>query len=364
MNLSDLRDELDLRAHDLEADASTISAGVAGKVRATKRRRTAAGAVAACAIAAIAGLTAWNGMKPPTTPAPAVTKHVTLGADGLPSRVIPDAPGDVIKDGLRYRAHVADDRLAAGFIGDRGQGQFTLLWEPTTIHVSISAECYLPGLTADEAQTYMVTVGLEGHEGVMGSWCSAQRPEIPDLPAGGAIPGEPGQGWTDLTVGQTARLRVQLVDAKTKEPRAVDGALLTGAVYELGPQAKIADEAGKTVAVLPDRIEHQGYTYRLVGTVAGPLAKGYLPEVTTPRGIPFLLTWGSAGVVLPSAGAGSDMGHLQLSGLDEASGRGIEGGGWSTVAQRARGGGSAAIRVEGPQPKHGIAFIATYVPVG
>lgn len=363
MNLSDLRDELDLRAHDLTADASAISAGVAGKVRATKQRRVAAGGVAACAVAAMVGLTMWSGMKPPSAPAPAVTSKVTLGADGLPSRAVQDAPGDVVKDGLRYRAKVADDRLAVGFIGDKGQGQATLLWEPTTTHVSIAAECYLPGADTTEAQALVLRVGLAGTEGFFGGPCQAGLPQGRDLPASGVIPGEPGQGWSELAVGSNASLRVQLVDAKSGKPTSAEGVQITAAVYELGTRAMITDEAGKTVAALPYVIEHQGYAYRIREVVDRPLAHGALPEITTPEGQPFLVAWGSAGTDVASAGAGSDVGYLQLTGLDEESSL-VQAGGWSTVTQRTRGLGSAAIRIEGPRPTQGTAFLVTYVPIG
>jgi len=215
MNVTDLRDELTAHADGL-GTAPDLAAGVAGRVRTTKRRRAvAAGSVATLAVVALAvGVVTSLGRPAPSVPAGSPSSAAPMvGADGMPFRAVPDAPGDVVKDGLHYRARVADDRLAAGFVGDRGQGQFTLAWEPTTTHVSVGAECYLPGLTADEASVYMVTVSLGGTTGFFGSSCTGGRPQQRDLPAGGAVPGEPGQGWTELTVGRAASVRVQLVDA-------------------------------------------------------------------------------------------------------------------------------------------------------
>lgn len=369
MNLSDLRDELTAHADDVGA-APDLRAGVAARVRATKRRRAAvAGSVATLTVAALA-VGAVASLDRPVAPTPAGSVSTTaprLGTDGMPYRVVPVAAGDVVKDGLRYRAQVADDRLAAGFIGERGQGQFSLVWTPTTTHVSIGAECYLPGLTDVEAAKYLVTVGLEGTKGFLGSTCSAHRPMERDLPAGGGIPGEPGGGWTELRVGQTARLRVQLVDARTSRPVSVDAAQLTGAVYELGAQQPVEDEAARMVAALPTVIEHQGYRYRLAGIATGPLASGELPELGVPGNVygglavpdgPFLVTWGSAGTDLAGIGS-ADSASLRLEGLrDGTEARSY--GAWGTTTVPAGSAQHLKLVAEGGRPNHGTGFIAIY----
>ena len=82
MNITDLRDELERRTEDLRAELPSVQAGVAGKVRATKRRRAAAGVAAVCAVAAIAGITVWSGMDRSAPPVPAVSRPApTVGAD-------------------------------------------------------------------------------------------------------------------------------------------------------------------------------------------------------------------------------------------------------------------------------------------
>ncbi|MBW8729972.1 MAG: hypothetical protein JF622_03010 [Terrabacter sp.] len=275
----------------------------------------------------------------------------------MPFRSVPDAPGDVVKDGLRYRAKVADDTLAAGFIGDRGQGQFTLLWRPTTTHVSVGAECYLPGLTQDEAATYMVTVSLGGATGFFGSSCSAGRPAERDLPAGGAVSGEPGQGWTELAVGQPTSLRVRLVDARSNKPASVDGAQLTGAVYELGAQVTMMDLAGKPVAALPEVREHAGYRYRLTSSVAGPLdVPGTPQETAAPPSGPFLVTYGTALT-------GSPRREPVFYGLDGLVGEQTQTqeGGSETAAQPSGDGRPLRLEVaQGSAPPRGTGFIAVY----
>jgi hypothetical protein len=353
MNLSDLRDELTTHADDL-GTAPDLAAGVAGRVRTTKRRRAvAAGSVATLAVVALTvGVVTSLGRPAPSVPAGSPSSAAPMiGADGLPFRVVPDAPGDVVKDGLRYRSHVADDTLAAGFIGDRGQGQFTLLWEPTTTHVSVGAECYLPGLTAAEAETYMVTVSLGGTKGFFGSSCAAGRPAERDLPAGGTVSGEPGQGWTDLTVGRAASLRIQLVDARTNKPASVDGALLTGAIYEQGAQTTVNDLSGAPVAAIADVVEHQGYRYRLDGrvSIADATSRDEI-VVPTPGGRPFLVTYGFAGT-------GTE-GAERLDGLADQS-TAISGG-LTTVAQPARAVSTVTLRHEGPVSPSGVRLVAVY----
>ncbi|EWT02099.1 hypothetical protein N865_06950 [Intrasporangium oryzae NRRL B-24470] len=355
MNLSDLRDELTTRADGL-APARDLRAGVVARVRATKQRRAAvAGSVATLMVAALA-VGAVSSLDRPVVRTPAGTPSSPapmVGDDGMPYRVIPDSPGDVVKDGLRYRRQVADDRLAVGFIGDRGQGQFSLLWEPTTTHVSLGAECYLPGLTNAEAAKYLVTVGLEGKKGFLANQCSGRRPAERDLPAGGAVPGEPGRGWTELAVGRSARLRVQLVDAETQRPASVDSAQLTGVVYELGAQTRIVDASGTTVASLPKVIEHQGYPYRFLAMEAAPADRNPMPSLETPARVPFMVTAGVTG-----SDASSHPGTVYVTGLDQKSG--ATSGGWQTLPQPARAAGRVGLQSEGAAPL-GTAFVATYV---
>jgi len=371
MNLTDLRDELTTHADDL-GSATDLRAGVAAKVRQTKRRRAVAvGAGATLAVAALAvGVVTSLGRPTPTVPAGTPSSAAPMiGADGMPYRAVPDAAGDVVKDGLRYRSRVGGDTLAVGFIGDRGQGQFSMAWEPTTTHVSVGAECYLPGLTDAEAAKYVVTMSLAGAEGFLGSSCSAGRPAERDLPAGGAVPGDPGKGWSELAVGKAASLRVQLVDAKTDKPVSVAGAQLTGAVYEQGTLQPVEDAAGSTVAALPTVVEHQGYRYRVAGVATGLLASGTLPELGVPTSAyagvavpdgPFLVSWGSAGRNLSGTLASGDHQGLRLEGLKDTEARGY--GSWGVVPVPAGSTRSMRLVAEGPRPDHGTAFIVIYTP--
>lgn len=275
----------------------------------------------------------------------------------MPSRLLPDAPGDVVKDGLRFRARVAQDRLAVGVIGDAdGRRSLSASWVPTTTHISYVAECWLlPGTSPALVEDTLVRASISGVEGHVESTCETRAAAAGDLSPGGYVPGEPGQGHPELPVGRTTSLTVQLV-TRDGRPTAVPGARLAAAVYDLGPQRLIEDDGGRVVAALPEVSEHQGFTYRLEALVSGPAATGPLPEIATPAGVPFLVTYGST-----TPAGDPTQASIQLVGLDTESSL-IQGGGWSTTTQPARAAGTVELRREGAQIQEGVAFIAIYTP--
>ncbi|MBW8729621.1 MAG: hypothetical protein JF622_01160, partial [Terrabacter sp.] len=88
MNLTDLRDELTTHADDL-GGARDFTAGVADRVRTTKRRRAVvAGSVATLAVAALAvGVVTSLGRPAPAVPAGSPSNAAPmLGTDGMPFR--------------------------------------------------------------------------------------------------------------------------------------------------------------------------------------------------------------------------------------------------------------------------------------
>ena len=353
MNLTDLRDELDLHVSGLEADTSAISAGIARKVRSTKRRRAAGAVGGLCAAVLAAGLVLTNQPGRAGVPVPAVTTPtVMLGADGMPSRTIPDSAGDVVKDGLRFRAQVAEDVLAAGVIGDLGQSSLSLTWVPTTRMVSFSLACSTPFTTTSPWHPAVVEMRKDGHV-VSAAQCSDAAFAAGDLPTREMVLGEPGQGFSDLVVGRSTSLTVTLVDERTRKPIDIDDARVVAAVYEMPPDLVVENEVGKAVAALPDNLEHQGYVYAFRGLTTAPVDSGTVPVVETPSGTPFLVTYGSAGVGRPGEG------RVTIEGLGgETSEVGY--GGWTTVPQPARGPGSVTLKHLGPVPSEGTRFIAIY----
>ncbi|GAA6525619.1 hypothetical protein [Intrasporangium sp. DVR] len=358
MNLTDLRDELDLRAHDVEADTGSLSDGVRTRIRATKRRR-AGGAVGGVAAGLLAvGMIVANQPVARVVPAPATTSAAptTVGADGMPFRAVPDSPGDVVKDGLRLRATVAEDTLAVGVIGDPGQRVVRATWTPRTQRVAYVVECWLPpGQDQASAKETWVRASISGQEGYFGGTCRAEVPPRGDLLAS-ITPGEPGEGNPQIRLGTDTTLRVELVD-RDGRPLTNPGVRLAAGVYDLGPQRLIEDELGKARAAVPEVIEHQGFQYRLERLVSGPADRGPLPEVSTPVNQPFVVTFGSS---TPSRYP--RVGTLYLSGLESESSR-LENGSQETVPQPARAAGTVELSAEGARPVDGVAYIAVYTPV-
>ena len=361
MNLTDLREELAAHADEL-GSAPDFRAGVAARVRRTKRRRaTAAGAGATLAVAALAvGVVTSVGRPAQTLPAGTPSGAVaTTGADGMPSRAVPDAPGDITKDGLRLRANVADDHLAVGVIGSVGVSLISADWTPTTTHVSLTGECYLPGADRAMLQRAQLRIRLQGAKGYFSTGCRASAPTDRDLPVGGWEPGEPGQGWPELTVGRAEQVVVEVVDGTTGKQLDLPGVRVVGAVYEQGESRAIHDEAGTTRAALPEVVEHQGYRYRLTAVSSGPLATGRLPELRLPADVPTIVSWGSAGDALTGTMAPDGTRELRLEGLpDGPEGRGY--GASGVVPVPAVGARSLRIVAQGARPDHGVAYLAVY----
>ena len=368
MNTTELKQDLDSLVRDVTTDRG-FAAGVASKVRARGRARTAGVGVACAALLTLgAGLTSQLGSGT-HTPTPATSGHAAVqptptmtGTDGMPTRSLPAAPRDVVKDGLRIRAQIGGDSLAAGFISDVGQGQATMLWDVTTNHVAIGAECYLPSGAAEQAKQVELRVRLVGSEGFVSQGACSTAPPAGHELVPGWTPGEPGHGWTELTVGKPAGLRVQLVDAKSGAPVAVATARFALAVYNQGPQRVVPDpRTGQALAALPETVEHEGYRYRLVDLVAGAPSRKQ-PAVATPAGAPFLITYGSAGTPVGSTEGWSAEGGghtVRLTGLGTDPGA-MTGGGWTTAAQPARAAGTVQLVRDGAVPDTGVDFVAIY----
>lgn len=359
MNITELRDELGTRAAGIEADP-VMAAVVAGRIRSARRRRTTAalGAAGAVAVLAVTGAVTAGWSDPPVVPADSDGPSRSIGTDGMPYRALPDSPGDLVRDGLRYRASVAGDTRVAGVIGEKGQRSIRLTWTPATNRVRLSADCWLPGADPQTISAIELRMTRDGIERLRTN-CNAQSPTPGDLPVSSVTPGEPGKGWTDLRVGTPTSVTVELVDRRTRKPVNPTGARVVGAVYALGAQRSIVDPATrKTVVALPEVLEHQGHLYRLSGKVAtAPAASGKALTVATPQNVPFLVTWGSGGTGV--ATDGSPLGTDHLTGLATQTTHNSSGG-WSTDPQPPRGPGTVTVRHEGDRPPQGVTLIAIY----
>lgn len=363
MNMTDLKQDLDSLVRDVSAD-DRLAAGVASKVRARKRAR-AAGVGAACValLALGAGVTTQlNGGA--RTPTPATSGHAMpqptptiTGTDGMPTRAVPLAPGDLVKDGLRFRAGVAGARLAAGAIGTPGQPSLELEWTPTTTRVTIAAQCWAVEAGADGVPAVDLQVSLDGSSQMDLQGACVPGSPLPVLNATGLTPGKTGAGWDLLQVGHPARLTFRTINGKTGKPVTDKSVRITAAVYYRGPEQLIMDPTtGEALVALPEQIEHEGHRYGLARLVSGP-SDEKLAAAQTPAGEPFLVTFGAVG-------AGSVTDSLvpigvRLTGLSLDTG--VLEGGWTTVPEPARMAGSVELVREGPRTSsRGVDFMAIY----
>ena len=351
MNTTELRDELEARAADVQAPPSMATA-VAGKIRATKRRRAAAAAGAACVVAVLAGVSVVNNGRTtaPVLPAGRSTPSVMIAADGMPYRVVAPSPRDVVRDGLRYRAAVADDRLAVASIGAVGQGKVTLAWTPTSTQVSLAVDCWVPNAEPVSNTGPMAWVMVNGQR-LYGVGCSASPAAAGDLHTR-LDPDVTGAGWDQIAVGKPATVTVEVLDRNLEAVRE-PGVRVAGAIYTRGSQRAVTDPAtGQVVQLLPEVREYQGYRYRLDTLAVDRVSAGPLRR-STPAGKAFIVVFGTAGT--PTGAAGS----THVDGLTDGSITAGDGG-QTTANQPARRAGSATLRHEGATPKSGVQLIAIY----
>ena len=257
MNTTELRDELRARVSSLDAPPS-MSTAVAGRIRVTKRRRAAAVAGAVCAVVALTGVTAVNAGRSsaPVVPAATSAPSVMVAADGMPYRSVPPSTGDVVRDGLRYRAQVADDRLEAATIGALGQNKVTMTWTPGSTRVSLALDCWVPGLDPVSATAPMAWVIVGGRR-LYGSGCNASPAETGDLQAS-LDPDVTGQGWDQIALGRPVTVTVEVLDRNFK-PVSDPGLRLAEAVYAKGAQRDVTDPStGRVVMQVPEVREVPG----------------------------------------------------------------------------------------------------------
>jgi hypothetical protein len=290
---------------------------------------------------------------------PAPVPAATFGADGMPSRLLPDKPGDVVKDGLRYRATVAGDTLVAGAIGSAGASTLTLPFRVTSNRVSLGVDCWAPGRAEADVRRLEVRATVSGTKGSIGMTCQTREPEGRDLQAGGWLPGAPSEpGWDELEVGSDATMTVQLVDSLTGQPAQVDGVHLAGAIYNLGSRVYVNEGSGSDGVTLPERIEHQGHTYVLDGEVRRlAMPASHRLTASTPAGTPFLVAYGTGGSTDSTTDPGTS--GVTLTGLDASSSE-VGLGGWTTVGSPARDSGKVTLEHVGAPASIGFDFIAIY----
>jgi hypothetical protein len=267
--------------------------------------------------------------------------------DGPPTQPPPTSAQDYVKDGIRYRAKVGGDSLAAAVIGSPGQASIKLKFTATGAKVSLRSFC-----TANDDQygnpQYQVAVNLSsGVEKV--SSCDSQSTDAGGV--GGLTISVPGM------VGQVVEATVTLRDGRGR-PVSRPGVRIGLGIYQPGAQRIIGGTGDQQVS-LDEVTEHGGYLYKLTDVrTVDAMTTDHL-DIATPEGKPFLVAYGS-----------TDLGAVTvtgtLTGLSPAgggsSGSGEHGIGVGLVGEAARKAGTATLAVTGGKPTGGKLLLGIYVP--
>jgi hypothetical protein len=271
-------------------------------------------------------------------------EHQPIGA---PTQAPPTSADDYAKDGIRYRAKVGGDSLAAAVIGSPGQASVKLKFTATGAKISLRNFC-----TANDDQygnpQYQVAVNLSSGVENMSS-CDSQSTD-----AGGvgeltiSVPG---------MVGQVVEATVTLRDGRGR-PVSMPGVRIGLGVYRPGAQ-RIIGGVGDQQVSLDEVTEYGGYLYKLTDVRTVDAKTTDHLEIATPEGKPFLVAYGSTDL-------GAATVTTTVTGLSPAgsghSGSGEHGVGVGLVGEAARKAGTARMAVTGGKPTQGKLLLGIYVP--
>jgi hypothetical protein len=268
--------------------------------------------------------------------------------DGPPTQTPPTSAEDYVKDGIRYRAKVGGDSLAAAVIGSPGQASLKLKFTATGARISLRNFCTANDDLYGNPQ-YQVAVNLSsGVEEKMSS-CDSQSTD-----AGGvgqltiSVPG---------MVGRVVEATVTLRDGRGR-PVSMPGVRIGLGIYRPGAQRIIGGSGDQQVS-LDEVTEYGGYLYKLsdVRTVDAKTTDHL--DIATPEGKPFLVAYGSTDL-----GAATVKGTVTgLSPTGGGYGGSAEHGiGMGLVGEAARKAGTATLTVTGGKPTGGKLLLGIYVP--
>jgi hypothetical protein len=267
--------------------------------------------------------------------------------DGPPTQAPPTSAEDYVKDGIRYRAKVGGDSLAAAMIGDPGQASVKLKFTATGAKISLRSFC-----TANDDQygnpQYQVAVNLSnGLEEMI--TCSSESTDAGGH--GGLSISDPSK------VGQVVEVTVTLRDGRGR-PVSRPGVRIGLGIYRPGAQ-RIIGGVGDQQVSLDEVTEYGGYLYKLTDVRTVDAKTTNHLDIATPEGKPFLVAYGTTDL-------GAATMTATLTGLSPAgsgySGSGEHGTGVGLVGQAARKAGTARITVTGGKPTGGELLLGIYVP--
>jgi hypothetical protein len=214
----------------------------------------------------------------------------TVDDAGVPTRIAPTSPDDYSKDGIRYRAKVGGDTLAAAVVGAAGQNSVQLTFRPTGTPVILRTFC-----TANNNGVY--------DSPPTGLWISIRIPEQVERRstcfAHSTDAGAEGGSAISMPAStEPVQATATVVDAKGRPVSAKDARLAFGVYYQ-GAQRLVTAPDGKQVS-LDEVTEANGYTYKLADVKTADAATTRRLAISIPTGKPFVFATGSTALGDPN----------------------------------------------------------------
>ncbi len=282
------------------------------------------------------------------SPIPTVTSEL------VPTRIPPAAPGDQVDAGLRFRAKVGGNTLAAAAVGDLGQNSVQLKFKPTGAALVLANFC-----SANNGETenppYEISVRIGSVERRTG--CHADSTDVGTTSAVSIT-------WpaSDAEVEATATL----VDLKGR-PVTVKDARIAFGVYFQGPQRVVTAPDGSAIS-LDEVIEANGYTYKLADLKTADAATTRQFSIDVPTDKPYVFGAGSTKLGTSKTVSGDVVGvtGMYLS-TDPSLPGAVDDFGFGTYAQAAgqpsTQPGVATFKLQEGRPTKGKIILAVYLPV-
>jgi hypothetical protein len=256
----------------------------------------------------------------------------------LPVRALPDAPGDYVRGGLRFRAKVAGDTLLGATIGEPGQRSLKLQVTATTRSTGLRVFC-----TANKTGRRMeldVSIGQVS----MRVPCFSGHADI-------ALDNE-GQYRLTASPRGTVDVTVNLADESAGDLRIGVGA------YAMRPPRVVQTATGH--ALLDEVLEYGGQTYQLAKVVTGDPKSARPLSLDTPGGKPYLVAFRNieAGQeTVAQVAMRSQKVNIRPGQLEQGPSRYI-----STWGQSAGAAGQATMRIIKGRPTKGTLLLSLYLP--
>lgn len=273
----------------------------------------------------------------------------------VPTRIPAAGPGDQSKDGIRFRAKVGGNTLAAAAIGEPGQNSVQVRFKPAGAPLVLKTFC-----TANngEYQQPLYTISVRiGTSPARLTSCSAETTDV-GTASSSSIP------WPAST--ETVQATATLVDLKGR-PVTVKDARIAFGVYFQGPQRIVTAPDGSSVAV-DEVIEANGYTYKLADLKTAEAATTRQFSINVPTDKPYVFGAGSTSLGASKAVSGDVAGitGMYLS-TDPSQPDAVDDFGFGTSVQPAghplENPGVATFKLQEGHPTKGKYILAVYLPV-